>query len=61
MGTGTPVYYDMEAYHGHGRCRDATLAFLDAWTRMLHAHGYSSGAYASASSGAENLGSGSYR
>jgi hypothetical protein len=56
MGRGTPVYYDMEAYHGHRRCKDATLAFLDAWTRTLHAHGYSSGVYSSASSGAENLG-----
>ena len=43
MGRDTPIYYDMEAYHGHRRCRDATLAFLDAWTRTLHAHGYRSG------------------
>ena len=57
MGRGTPVYYDMEAYNGHRRrCRDATLLFLNAWTRTLHAHGYSSGVYSSASSGAENLG-----
>jgi hypothetical protein len=56
MGRGTPVYYDMEAYRGHRRCRDATLAFLDAWTRTLHALGYTSGVYSSASSGAENLG-----
>jgi hypothetical protein len=56
MGRGTPVYYDMEAYHGRRRCKDATLAFLDAWTRTLHARGYSSGVYSSASSGAENLG-----
>jgi hypothetical protein len=56
MGRGTPIYYDMEAYHGHGRCRGATLAFLDTWTRTLHAHGYRSGVYSSASSGAENLG-----
>ncbi|MGI8449742.1 MAG: DUF1906 domain-containing protein, partial [Streptosporangiaceae bacterium] len=56
MGRGTPIYYDMEAYHGHRRCRDATMAFLDAWTRTLHARGYLSGVYSSASSGAENLG-----
>jgi hypothetical protein len=56
MGRGTPVYYDMEAYRGHRRCRNATLAFLDAWTRTLHALGYTSGVYSSASSGAENLG-----
>jgi hypothetical protein len=56
MGHATPVYYDMEAYHGRQRCRNATVAFLDAWTRTLHAHGYSSGVYASASSGAEDLG-----
>ena len=60
MGPGTPVYYDMEAYNGHRRrCRDATLAFLDAWTRTLHAHGYSSGVYSSASSGAANMGAAS--
>ena len=56
MGRGTPVYYDMEAYHGHRRCKDATLSFLDAWTRTLRARGYTSGVYSSASSGAENLG-----
>jgi hypothetical protein len=56
MGRGTPVYYDMEAYQGHRRCRNATMAFLDAWTRTLHANGYSSGVYTSASSGAEDLG-----
>jgi hypothetical protein len=56
MGRGTPVYYDMEAYRGHRRCRNATMAFLDAWTRTLHALGYTSGVYSSASSGAENLG-----
>jgi Domain of unknown function (DUF1906) len=56
MGGGTPVYYDMEAYHGHRRCKDATLSFLDAWTRTLRARGYTSGVYSSASSGAENLG-----
>ena len=56
MGRGTPVYYDMEAYHGHRRCKDAALSFLDAWTRALRARGYTSGVYSSASSGAENLG-----
>jgi len=54
---GAPIYYDLEAYNGHRkRCRDAALLFLDAWTRTLHANGYSSGVYSSASSGAENVG-----
>lgn len=44
---------------GPARARVMTrspAALLDAWTRTLHAHGYSSGVYSSASSGAENLG-----
>jgi len=57
MGRGTPVYYDLEAYDGrNGRCRNSALAFLNAWTRTLHAAGYASGLYAGASSGAEDVG-----
>ena len=56
MGRGTPVYYDMEAYHGHRRCK--VTRPWPSWTPGPGAarHGYSSGVYSSASSGAENLG-----
>ena len=57
MGRGTPIYYDLEAYDGSNvRCRTAALNFLDAWTRALHAQGYESGVYSSASSGAQDVG-----
>jgi hypothetical protein len=57
MGRGTPIYYDLEAYDGqNARCRTSALAFLNAWTRTLHAAGYASGLYAGASSGAEDVG-----
>ena len=49
LGTGTPVYYDMEGYdHTNSGCRIAVLTFLDAWTRRLEASGYVSGVYSSA-------------
>ena len=57
MGRGTPIYYDLEAYNSrNARCRNAALAFLNAWTRTLHARGYAAGLYAGASSGAQNVG-----
>ena len=40
LGTGSPIYYDMEAYdHTNAGCRTAVLTFLDAWTRQLEAGG----------------------
>ncbi len=52
-----PIYFDMEAYNSASRkCRTAVLTFLDAWTRRLRARGYVPGVYASAASGARNLG-----
>ena len=60
LGRGTPIYYDLEAYDGSNvRCRTAALIFLDAWTRALHAQGYESGVYSSASSGAQDVGAAS--
>jgi Domain of unknown function (DUF1906) len=48
IGTGSPIYYDMEAYNDtKGRCVTAVLVFLDAWTRQLNAEGYVSGVYSS--------------
>ncbi len=49
LGSGSPIYYDMEAYdHTNVGCRTAVLTFLDAWTRQLDAQGYVSGVYSSA-------------
>lgn len=54
---GAPIYYDIEAYDSSKQhCRNAVVTFLDAWTRQLHARGYVSGVYSSASSGAEAMG-----
>ena len=56
MRRGTPIYFDMESYNNsNGRCRSAVLAFLDAWTRELHARRYASGVYTSALSGVSAL------
>ena len=53
---GTPIYFDMESYNNsRARCRTSVLAFLDAWTRELHARGYVSGVYSSASTGVTDL------
>ncbi len=53
---GTPIYFDMESYNNSNtNCRHAVLTFLDAWTRELHARGYASGVYSSASSGVTDL------
>jgi hypothetical protein len=54
---GNPVYYDMEAYPTGGANTSAVLAFLSAWTSELHAKGYVSGVYSSASSGISDLAS----
>jgi hypothetical protein len=57
IGSGAPIYFDMEAYDNRGAaCRNSVLSFLDAWTRRLHERGYVSGVYSSAASGAEDLG-----
>ncbi len=56
MRKGTPIYFDMESYNNSNTsCRNAVLTFLDAWTRELHARGYGSGVYSSASSGVSDL------
>jgi glycoside hydrolase-like protein len=57
MGRGTPIYYDMESFNiNKATCRSAVLAFLSGWTTQIHALGYVSGVYSSASTGAEALG-----
>jgi hypothetical protein len=57
-GTGTPVYFDMEAYNTSvSGCSKAVLDFLGGWTQGLHAAGYVSGVYSSAGSGIADLAS----
>src|ERR1700733_8140363 len=53
LGTGTAIYYDMEAYPA-AQEKNA-LAFMSAWTTELHAEGYKSGIYSSSSSGVTDL------
>lgn len=55
LGPGNPVYFDMEHYKRGGNNTLAALAFLGAWTTQLHADGYTSGVYSSASSGISDL------
>ncbi|WP_147067879.1 glycoside hydrolase domain-containing protein, partial [Terrabacter aerolatus] len=50
LGSGSPIYYDMEAYGSGSSCRSTVLTFLTAWTQELHARGYTSGAYGSTGS-----------
>jgi Domain of unknown function (DUF1906) len=57
-GRGTPVYFDMEGYDSSDTpCVQAVLTFLGGWTQGLHAAGYVSGVYSSASSGIHDLAS----
>lgn len=57
MGRGTPIYYDMESFSTKkASCTSSVLSFLDGWTREIHALGYVSGVYSSASTGIESLG-----
>jgi hypothetical protein len=53
--TGSPLYFDMEAYSGNATCVNAVKAFLNAWTVRLHQRGYVSGVYSSEGSGVANL------
>lgn len=55
LGTGTPIYFDMEAYTPGGKSTNAVLTFLAAWTTQLHASGYVSGVYSSGASGIADL------
>ena len=47
IGTGSPIYFDMEAYSPTASATKAMLTFLEAWTEKLHALGYQSGVYSS--------------
>ncbi|RJQ68001.1 DUF1906 domain-containing protein [Pseudonocardiaceae bacterium YIM PH 21723] len=53
FGAGSLLHYDMEQYTAGYRTN--VLAFLSAWTQQLHARGYRSSVYSSASSGMKDL------
>jgi hypothetical protein len=55
MGPGSPIYFDMESYSRTSSATSATLTFLEAWTKKLHALGYVSGVYSSSASGIADL------
>jgi hypothetical protein len=55
MGSGSPIYFDMESYSRTASATGATLAFLEAWTEKLHSLGYVSGVYSSGASGIADL------
>jgi len=55
IGTGSPIYFDMEAYSRTTSATNAVLTFLSAWTTKLHELGYQSGVYSSSGSGIADL------
>ncbi len=56
IGRKSTLWYDIEHFDaGRARCRESALSFLSAWTNRLHALGYRSGVYSSASSGIKML------
>ena len=54
IGTGNPIYLDMEGYT-RSTATTAVLAFIEAWTVQLHTSGYVSGVYSSGASGITDL------
>jgi len=55
IGTGNPIYFDMEAYTPGASTTSTVLAFLSGWTAQLHGDGYESGVYSSPASGISDL------
>jgi len=55
IGSGNPVYLDMEGYKRSTATTTEVLAFIEAWTEQLHASGYLSGVYSSGASGIADL------
>lgn len=55
LGSGNPIYYDMESYKRTATVTATVLQFLQAWTAQLHASGYLSGVYSSGSTGIADL------
>ena len=55
IGSGNPIYFDMEGYNTGSTNTPAVMTFLAAWTSELHTLGYVSGVYSSAGSGITDL------
>lgn len=55
IGSGNPIYNDMEGYSHTSANTTAVMNFLAAWTSQLHAEGYASGVYSSGQSGIADL------
>jgi peptidoglycan hydrolase-like protein with peptidoglycan-binding domain len=56
IAAGSTLWDDLEGFDlSITRCRESALAFLSAWTYRIHALGYVSGVYSSASSGIKVL------
>ena len=55
IGTGSPIYFDMESYTRTTSATKAVLTFLEGWTNKLHELGYQSGVYSSSGSGIADL------
>ena len=55
LGTGNPIYYDLENYTRTTSVSETVLTFLGAWTTALHGAGYLSGVYSSELSGIQDL------
>ena len=51
---GSVVYSDIEGYPSTASCKASVLSYLSGWADALHAKGYLSGLYSSASSGIKN-------
>jgi hypothetical protein len=52
MRSGSPVYYDMEAWDTtNSACNDDVVTFIQAWTNALNARGFRSGIYGSSNAG----------
>jgi len=52
-GTGTMIYYDLEAYDvANQACRNAASSFIAGWSAQLRARGHKAGVYGSACSSA---------
>ncbi|HEY9475619.1 MAG TPA: glycoside hydrolase domain-containing protein [Mycobacteriales bacterium] len=55
LGKGNPVYLDIEYYVSDATCGPAVLKFVSGWTKQLHALGYASGLYSTATSTANDM------
>ncbi|MFL6126842.1 glycoside hydrolase domain-containing protein [Actinophytocola sp.] len=57
FGSGSAVYSDIENYSSTSSCKASVLSYVSGWTERLHAKGWLSGVYSSASSGIKDLSS----